>query len=532
MERGGALGIDRRRRRFLVPVEAPVRPAPRRLGDFAEVKEGLSLEEARAEAARCLQCPEKPACSMACPAGNDIPRALWHLEKGEVAEAAAVFRETSNLPELCSRVCPQSELCQGSCVQAGYGEAVAIGLLERFVTDYAPAVAEANGSWVPRWPSGRRVAVVGAGPAGITVADELALRGHEVVVFDAWPKAGGTMRYGIPSFKLPKVVIDAKVRLLERRGVGFVQSTKVGADVTVDDLLADGFEAVFLGTGAVVSAPLKVPGADLAGIHLATPFLVKANLPPGELPPTLAGPPEVGRRVVVIGGGDTAMDCLRSALRLGADEAVCLYRRTEAQMPGNVVERRYARQEGVRFEWLAAPIEFLGDEGGHVRGVRAQRMRLGERDASGRRRPVAIEGSEFEVGADTVVLALGYWPDPLLGETTPGLETHDWGLVTADEATGRTMRRPIFAAGDNVHGPDLVVTAMVAARRAAAEIHTYLSGLGSASPDRAARKVCHAKVAHLTRLGNSLTPENTASFPRSGSGPGASASAGSPVTRP
>ncbi len=473
LDRTGALNIDRKERRFLIPLEIPRVDPAERVRSFCEVKLGFDPEMAMAEASRCLQCPYPQACVRGCPAGNDIPRALWHIERGEFIEAANVFRETSNLPEICSRVCPQVVQCEGACVQEGYDEGVAIGMLERFVTDYQ---RETQGTPIPKIapPTGRKVAVIGAGPAGLTVADELAQRGHTVVVYDAMPKAGGTARYGIPSFKLPKYIIDEKVRVLEAMGVRFVMNTKIGKDITVDELLASGFDAVFLGTGSLVSVPLKVPGNDLKGIYQATPFLSRANLPPEDLPPEWQEPLEVGRRVAVIGGGDSAMDCLRTALRLGAEEVTCVYRRTEEQMPGNIVERKYAREEGVKFIWLAAPIEFIGDENGHVRAMRCQRMRLGEPDSSGRRRPVPIEGDEFTMEVDTVILALGYWPDPLLGETTAKLKTHNWGLIVADEETGRTSRTQIFAAGDNVHGADLVVTAMIGARKAARSIDEYL----------------------------------------------------------
>lgn len=476
-DRTGDLDVDRRARRAAAPSALPYRAASVRIADFVETKPPLDAETAMAEASRCLQCPTPQACVRACPAGNDIPRALWFIEQGAFAEAAEVFRETSNLPEICSRVCPQVVQCEGSCVQAGYGEAVPIGRLERFVIDLElqekggiPVVPTAE-------PTGRHVAVVGAGPAGLTVADELARRGHAVTVYDAWHRAGGATRYGIPSFKLPKDAIDNKVAQLESMGVRFQFDTRIGEDVTVDQLLEQGADAVFLGTGSGVSVPLKVPGADLEGVHQATPFLVRANLPVEDLPSYMEGRPDVGRRVAIVGGGDTAMDCVRSAIRLGAEEVTCVYRRTEAQMPGNRLERQNARDEGARFIWLAAPLEILGDDEGHVRAMRCQRMQLGEPDASGRRRPEPIEGDEFTLEVDTIVLALGYWPDPLLGKTTEGLETHDWGLITADAATGRTSRPQVFAAGDNVHGPDLVVTAMLGARRAAESIDTYLRTL-------------------------------------------------------
>ena len=475
-DRTGALDIDRRERRAQVPPDVPSRAPDERAQDFDEVKLPPDAQWAKAEANRCLQCPEPQACVRACPAGNDIPRALWFIEQGDFLAAAVVFRQTSNPPEICSRVCPQVVQCEGSCVQEGYGEAVHIGLLERFVSDHARLV-DGLRPLHKGDATGRKVAVVGAGPAGLTVADELVKRGHDITVYEALPRAGGATRYGIPRFKLPKELIDAKVAALESAGARFVWNTKIGADVTVDDLLAGGFDAVFLGTGAAVGAPLKVPGNDLEGVYPATQFLAAANLDPADLPAEFAQRPTVGKRVAVIGGGDTAMDCVRTSLRLGAEEVTCVYRRTEAQMPGNTSERQFAREEGARFIWLAAPLEFIGDETGHVRAMRCQRMELGEPDDSGRRRPEPIEGDEFMMDVDTVVLALGFWPDPLLGETTENLETHDWGLISADEETGRTSRPEIFAAGDNVHGPHLVVTAMVAARRAAESIDAYLKTL-------------------------------------------------------
>lgn len=473
LDRTGALPIDRKERRHLVPIEIPKRDPVERANAFCEVKLGFDAEMAATEASRCLQCPYPQACVRGCPAGNDIPRALWHIERGEFLEAANVFRETSNLPEICSRVCPQVVQCEGACVQEGYAEGVAIGLLERFVTDYQ---RETVGMPIPDVapPTGRHVAVIGAGPAGLTVTEELARRGHGITIFDALPKGGGTARYGIPGFKLPKQVIDDKVAVLEAMGVEFVMNTKIGGDLTVDDLLAQGFDAVFLGTGSLVSVPLRVPGKELKGIYQATPFLSRANLPAEDLPAEWQAPLEVGGRVAVIGGGDSAMDCLRSALRLGGEEVTCVYRRTEEQMPGNITERKHAREEGAKFIWLAAPIEFIGDENGRVCAMRCQRMKLGEPDSSGRRRPVPIEGDEFVMEVDTVILCLGYWPDPLMGESTAKLKTHNWGLVLADKETGRTSRTQIFAAGDNVHGADLVVTAMVGAQKAAKSIDEYL----------------------------------------------------------
>jgi glutamate synthase (NADPH/NADH) small chain len=318
------------------------------------------------------------------------------------------------------------------------------------------------------------VAVVGSGPAGLVVAEELAKRGHTVVVYEAWPLPGGLLRYGIPSFKISKRVVDEKVQMLEKLGVTFVTNTLVGRDITIDQLLEGEFDAVFLGYGAGQGVKMGVPGEDLDGIIQATDFLVRSNVPPEHLPPDWRRPIDPGDRVAVIGGGDTAMDCLRSALRLGAREVTCIYRRTEAEMPGSAKERQNALDEGAQIMYLAAPVEFLGDEHNHVRAARCQRMELGERDASGRPRPVPIPGSEFEIPVDTVVLALGYRVERLIPETTPGLEANRNGTVVIDPATGATSRPGLFSGGDAVRGPDYVVDAAADAKVAAAAIDEYL----------------------------------------------------------
>jgi glutamate synthase (NADPH/NADH) small chain len=408
---------------------------------------------------------------LGCPIHNDIPTALWLIEQGDFIGAAEKFRETSTLPEVCGRVCPH--LCQDSCVLSRTERgAVAIGKLEAFVADYQKKM---TGVPLPdrEPPTGFRVAVVGAGPAGLTVAEELTKKGHEVVVYDAWPRPGGVLIYGIPSFKLQKKVVDEKIQYLERMGVRFITRTRVGVDIQVDDLFASGYHAVFLGTGAGIEARLDVPGEDLEGVYHSTDFLIRANLDPSYLPETIKPLPPIGQRVAIFGGGDTATDCARTAVRLGATDVRIIYRRSEAEMPGSKEERAYALEEGVVVEYLTAPVKFLGDEHGHVQAVVCQRMTLGEPDASGRRRPIPIPGSEFTMPVDSVVLAIGYWPDPLLGERTPGLKTRKYGLIVADE-DGRTTREGVFAGGDNVHGPDLVVTAMAAGKRAAAAIHQYL----------------------------------------------------------
>ncbi len=419
-----------------------------------------------------MQCPEPQPCILRCPAGNDVPQALWLISQGDFIGAAQVFAATSPLPEVCGRVCPN--LCQQGCVLGRVYGSVSVGKLEAFVADVARQ-AGALAIDVPSARSGKRVAVVGSGPAGITVAEDLVKQGHSVTVYEAWPMAGGVLVYGIPSFKLDKHVVQAKVKDLEDAGVRFITNTRIGESVTVDALLAE-YDAVFLGTGAGVEASMDIPGEKLAGVYSATDFLVRANVPLEMLPDGRRQRPQVGRRVAIIGGGDTAVDCARSSIRLGGEEVTIVYRRTEAEMPGNKVERGVSLDEGVRIRYLEAPTELLGDDDGQLRAMKVIKMELGEPDSSGRRRPIPKEGSETVEEIDTVILAVGYWPDPLMGKTTPNLATRKWGLLVANEETGATTREGVFAAGDAVHGPDLVVTAIATAHKAAANIDRYLRG--------------------------------------------------------
>ena len=463
--------VDRRARLKIPPQPVPKQDPKERIKNWDEVYLGYDLPTARLEANRCIQCPAAP-CQVACPLHNDIPGALWKLEQGDIVGAAEVFRHTNPAPDMCGRLCPQEQLCEGSCVVGKKAIPLAIGKLEAFIADQQQAM---GGRAIPELPppTGKRAAVVGAGPAGLAVAEELTRRGHAVKVFEAWPKPGGVLRYGIPSFKMDKRHVDQQVEYLRKLGVEFVFNVRVGHDITIDELFAQGFDAVFLGHGAGQGSRLNAPGDDLDGIHMAIDFLVRMNLPPQELPNHLRQPIDVGRRVVVIGGGDTAMDCVRTAVRSGAEEVVCAYRRTAAEMGGREEERHHSEEEGVRFHYLAAPIRFIGDDSGRVQAVRLQRMELGDLDDSGRPRPVPIAGSEFEMEADTVIVAIGFKVERLLFETTAGLEATDWGAVAADEG-GHTSRPGVFAAGDNVRGADLVVTALADAKRAAAAIDRYL----------------------------------------------------------
>ena len=457
-----------------------------RTKNWDEVFLGFDLEAAKTEAMRCIQCPTAP-CQEACPVGNDIPGAFKLLEIGDVNGAANVFRETSNLPELCGRLCPQERLCEGECVVAfairpdmHQEPPVTIGKLEAFVTDYQRKNFGVPLPVLPA-PTGFRVAVVGAGPAGMAVAEELAKQGHAATMYDAWPEPGGILLYGIPNFKLSKEVLQDKLTYLDKLGVGFVGNTWIGKDVTIDDLFAQGYHSVFVGTGAGLGGQLALPGEDYKGIFAATEFLVRGNLRPEQLPEHMREPLDPGKHMVVIGGGDTSMDCVRTAVRLGAEHVTCVYRRTETEMLGRQEERQHARDEGVNFEFLTIPLRFIGDADGHVTGVECQKMALGEPDESGRRRPIPVPHSDFIIEADTVAVAIGYNADPIINDAAPGVETNRWNLIEVNKETFMTTRAGVFAGGDNVNGADLVVTALADGRRAASAIHEYLESLSPLS---------------------------------------------------
>ena len=472
---GDSLAIDRKSRARTLSLDIKTRPVEERICDFEDVVIPMDPEQAMFEASRCVQCPDPAPCVLACPAHNDIPSAMWLIEHGQFLEAAQLYRQTSSLPEICGRVCPQEQLCQGSCSQNKSSNPVLTGPLEAFVMDYE---RQTLGLHIPLGaPTGKRIAIVGAGPAGMACAEQLVQKGHKVVIFEAKPAPGGLLTYGIPGFKLPNDVVFERTDALKAAGVEFVPGTTIGKDRTVDDLFAEGFQAVFIGVGSEIDAPMEVPGEDLPGVYKATEFLMRCNVDPEILPEELRTVPFVGRKVAVIGGGDTASDCLRTALRLGADQVVCLYRRTEREMPGGRHDRELAREEGAQYQFLTQPVRFIANEDGHLSQIECIRMVLGEPDAKGRRRPVPVEGSNFIVEADCAVLALGYWPDPIIGDTTPDLNTHKYGLIVVDRTTGATSRPGVYAGGDDVTGPDLVVTAMVAGRKAAQAMDVYLMNL-------------------------------------------------------
>ncbi len=477
-----SLVIDRYERANIPTALPPKQDPAKRVYNFNEVFLGYNEEQAVVEAMRCIHCPSPEPCILGCPLHNDIPTAMLLIEQGRYIEAGNVFRETSNLPEVCGRICPQEVLCEGSCTVAGYDRAVNIGKLEAFCTDWERR-HEGFPNYVIAPPTGRRVAVVGSGPAGMAVAEELMRNGHEIVVYEEWPKPGGLNVYGIPGFKLSKEIIAHKVAWLERYGVKFVSNTRVGKDITMQEIM-DQYDAVFLGIGAPVGNKARLPGEDLKGIYQATEFLVRGNLPMEDLPERMRSLPEIGQHMAVMGGGDTSMDCVRTSKRLqkqhGFPDGVVTdyYRRTEAEMPGREEERQHARQEGVQFEFLVTPVRFIGDDKGHVQQVELQRIQLGAPDASGRPRPEPVQGSNFTVPADVVILALGYSPDQTIGKQTPVIKMTAKGqFIVETELTGATTAEGVYAGGDDVRGADLVVTAIAGGRHAARAMDDYLRTL-------------------------------------------------------
>ncbi len=442
-----------------------------RAHNFEEVCLGYTEEEARAEASRCLNC-KNPRCVAGCPVSIDIPGFLQQVIAGQEAKAAGIIAESSALPAVCGRVCPQETQCEGVCIRGIKGEPVAIGKLERYVADWAREhnIEPENHSE----KNGQRVAVIGAGPAGLTCAGELAKLGYEVKIFEALHEPGGVLVYGIPEFRLPKdTVVAHEVENVKKLGVEIETNTIVGKSVSVDDLLDhEGYDAVFIGSGAGLPMFMHIPGETASGVFSANEFLTRNNLMKA-FREDYDTPIFAGKRAIVVGGGNVAMDAARTALRLGAETHI-VYRRSEAELPARVEEVHHAKEEGVIFDLLTNPVEILEDENGWVRAVRVIHMELGEPDASGRRRPVEIPGSEEEIPADTVIMALGTSPNPLLASTTEGLDTNRWGCLVADEKSGQTTREGVFAGGDAVIGAATVILAMGAGKQAARGIDEYL----------------------------------------------------------
>ena len=465
--------VDRRKRMKLESDGLPLRPASERVLDFDEAIIRLDEEWAIHEASRCIHCPDPAPCQKACPAGNDISYALWQIEHGKFLEAAEIYRQTSSMPEVCGRVCPQERLCEGACVRGKKGNLpVPTGALEAFATHYE---RRKQGVTIPTGEfTGKKVAIIGAGPAGLACAEQLVRKGHWVSIFDAWPAPGGLLTYGIPNFKLPKrVVFDIWDDLL-KSGVTFIGHTYIGPKITVDKLFSGGYDAIFIGVGTTVDMMLDAPGINLPGIFKATDFLVRANVDMDLLPHDMCQRPEIGDKVVVIGGGDTSSDCLRTALRLGAKDVTCIYRRSEAEMPGGYKDRQMAIDEGAVYHFLTQPVRFIAGSNGHLSQIECVRTELGDPDESGRASFSIVEDSNFIIDADTAILAIGYKPDPIISDTTPGVQTKRNGLLEANSHTGETNRKGVFTGGDVVTGPHLVVTAMVSGRKAAAAIDRYL----------------------------------------------------------
>lgn len=449
--------------------EMPTQPPEVRIQNFEEVNLGFTEGQAQTEALRCLQC-RKPLCVTGCPVGVNIPEFVRMVAEGRFEEAGERLRQDNALPAVCGRVCPQEEQCERLCVLSRKTDPLSIGRLERFAADRTQAASD--GATVP--PTGRRVAIIGSGPAGLTVAGDLVRLGHSVTVFEALHEVGGVLVYGIPEFRLPKSILRVEVQALRDLGVAFEVNAVVGRTVSIDDLFEEGYDAVFIGTGAGLPHFLDIPGEDLNGVYSANEFLTRINLMRAYRFPEFDSPVKVGRRTAVIGGGNTAMDAVRTARRVGAERAMLLYRRSRAEMPARAEEVQHAEEEGIEFVTLVAPTRFIGDEEGWLTGVEVVRMELEEPDASGRRRPVPVEGSEYVIEVETAVIAVGNEANSSALSGTTGIQMNPRGLIATDPETGSTSRPGVFAGGDIVTGGATVILAMGAGRKAARAIHEYL----------------------------------------------------------
>jgi glutamate synthase (NADPH/NADH) small chain len=456
-----------------VPRQAmPEQQPKKRVSNFNEVPYGYTKEMALAEASRCIQC-KKPTCVEGCPVDVAIPEFVKLISEGHFIEAAWKLKETNALPAVCGRVCPQEDQCEKLCILGKKGDPVAVGRLERFAADFE---RDSGNIMIPKVapPTGKKIAIVGAGPAGLTIAGDLVKMGHDVTIFEALHKAGGVLIYGIPEFRLPKAIVDAEVNYLEKLGAKIVLNAAIGRLKTVDDLFAEGFHAVFLGVGAGAPVFMNIPGENLSGIYSANEYLTRSNLMKAYLFPEYDTPIAKGKNVAVIGGGNVAMDSVRTALRLGAENAYIIYRRSEVELPARKEEVHHAHEEGVQFKILHNPVEYIGDENGWVKQIKCIRMELGEPDDSGRRRPIPIKGSEFTIDVDTVVVAIGTEANPVIPRTTPGLETNKWGYIVTKSEAGETSREGVYAGGDIVTGSATVILAMGAGRQAASAIDAFV----------------------------------------------------------
>ena len=465
---------DKKPKKIKVPrATMPEQDPDVRRRNFDEVPLGLTPEMAMIEASRCLQC-KKPLCVEGCPVSVKIPEFIKLIAENNFPGAARKLWETNALPAVCGRVCPQEDQCEGRCIVGKKGDPVAIGYLEKFAADYVresgaaetPAVAE---------KTGKKVAVIGSGPSGLTVAGDLLLKGHEVTIFEAFHKPGGVLVYGIPEFRLPKAIVASEVATLEKMGANIECNSVVGASVTIDELFEEGYDAAYIGVGAGLPRFMNLPGENMIGIYSANEYLTRTNLMKGYLFPEYDTPIARGKNVVVLGAGNVAMDSARTAMRLGADSVKIVYRRSRDEMPARAEELHHAEEEGIEFVLLTNPTHFFGDKDGRLTGMECLKMELGEPDASGRRRPVPIESSEFKFACDLVVVSVGSNANPLLTNSTPGLALNRWGNIVANPETGKTSKRGVWAGGDIVTGAATVILAMGAGREAATSMHDYLT---------------------------------------------------------
>ncbi len=442
--------------------------------NFDEVPCGYTPKLAQKEASRCLQC-KKPKCVEGCPVGVKIPDFVNLVFEGDFIGAAKKLKEDNSLPAVCGRVCPQESQCESFCILGKKDEPVAVGRLERFAADFERAQGTVE---LPQLPpsTGKKVAVVGSGPAGLTLAGDLIKYGHQVTIFEALHKPGGVLVYGIPEFRLPKAIVEAEVDYLKRLGVEIKYNYVIGKVLTVDELFEMGYDAVFLGVGAGLPVFMNIPGENLCGIYSANEYLTRSNLMKAYLFPEYDTPIARGKNVAVIGGGNVAMDSARTALRLGADNVHIVYRRSKTELPARAEEAHHAEEEGVKFKFLTAPLRYIGNADGWVTGMECIEMDLGEPDDSGRRRPVPKEGSNFTLDVDLVVVSIGTGANPIITGTVPNLELNKWGYIVADPETGKTSREGVYAGGDIVTGSATVILAMGAGRNSSRAIHEYLMG--------------------------------------------------------
>ncbi len=465
---------DEIKERMKIPKQPMSEQDPKeRVKNFYEVPYGYTPELAIEEARRCILC-KKPLCVGGCPVNIDIPWFLRLIADGKFVEAARKIKETNGLPAVCGRVCPQEDQCEKVCVIGKKGEPVSIGRLEKFAADYEREHGEVSIPESPKW-SGKRAAVVGSGPAGLTVAGDLVKKGHKVKIFEALHTPGGVLMYGIPEFRLPKKVVQAEVEYLKRMGVEIECNAVIGKIETVDELLSNGYDAVFIGTGAGLPYFMNIPDENLVGVYSANEYLTRVNLMKAYLFPEYDTPVISGRRVVVIGGGNTAMDAARTALRLCPEEVTIVYRRSMEEMPARIEEIHHGEEEGLKFMLLTNPVRFIGDNEGRLKAMECIKMELGEPDESGRRRPIPIKGSEFCIDTDVAIISIGNGANPLIPHTSPDIKVNKWGNITVDADTGKTSKKGVFSGGDIVRGGATVILAMGDGKRAANSIHEYIT---------------------------------------------------------